>query len=164
MAIGLGAKNEQCIRARKAGSSTFYLLLHPGHPLGLIFLFGNDFDAAVTRHPGPGGDQMADDDVLLQTAEMIGHPEHGSLSENTSCLLERRRGDEALGGERSLRNPKQQRLIGGRLPTLRLDAPLLDPELGLVDLLPFEEVRVAWILDPDLLEHLPDDDLDVLVV
>src|SRR5882762_11608778 len=95
---------------------------------------------------------------------MIRHPEHGSLCEHASCLLERSRGDEALRGERSLRNPKQKRLIGRRLPALRLDAALLDPELGLVDLLPFEEVRVARILDPDLLEHLPDDDLDVLVV
>src|SRR6185436_12276428 len=76
----------------------------------------------------------------------------------------RSRGDEALGRQRSLRNSKQERLIRRRLPALGLHPGLLHLEEALVDLLPLEEVRIARVLDPDLLQHLPDDDLDVLVV
>src|SRR5437762_3226748 len=155
--LSLGAKNEQCTQAPETRSSCFYLFLDSGHPLGLIFFLGNDIDAAVLGDAGSRRDEMSDDDVLLQATQVIGHSKHRSLCQNASCLLERSRGDEALRGERCLRNSKQERLIRRRLPALRLHASLLDPKLGLVHLLALEEVRVARVLDSDLLQHLPDD-------
>ena len=44
------------------------------------------------------------------------------------------------------------------------DSLVLLVEAILVDLLPVDELRIAWRDDLDLLHHLPDDDSDVLVV
>ena len=53
--------------------------------------------------------------------------------------------------------------VAGRLPAFSKASVLL-VELDLVDLLALQEVGLARILDLHLLQHLPDDHLDVLVV
>ena len=55
--------------------------------------------------------------------------------------------------------------LGRRRPLARLlERQVLLVELDPVDLLALEEVGLAGVLDLHLLQHLPDDDLDVLVV
>ena len=88
----------------------------------------------------------------------------GGLGEHPGRLLEGRRGEEAGGVEGRLGDAEQDHLGGGRLAALGQDAVVLGLELEAVDQLGREEVGVARLVDADLAEHLPDDDLDVLVV
>ena len=60
--------------------------------------------------------------------------------------------------------PEQDDLRGRGLAALGKDAVVRLLEVEAVDELGREEVRVARLVDADLAEHLPDDDLDVLVV
>jgi hypothetical protein len=76
----------------------------------------------------------------------------------------RRRGDERLGRERRLGDAEEQRLGDRGLAAALDDLLVLLLEDVLLDLLVDEEVRVADVLDADAPEHLPNDDLDVLVV
>jgi hypothetical protein len=66
--------------------------------------------------------------------------------------------------ERGLRDPEDQRLVRRLLALLLLDARVLLLEDDLVHELAGQELGVARVLDAHLLQHLPDDQLDVLVV
>ena len=87
------------------------------------------------------------------------------FGEHLRRLLEGGRRDEALGRERRLGDAEQQRLGDRRLrrPSLE-DALVLLLEAPLLDLLADQELGVADLLDADAAQHLPHDDLDVLVV
>src|SRR5437870_8454830 len=65
----------------------------------LVFL---QEDLAVGGHAGSGGDETADDDVLLEAAQVVDTAGDGRFRENARGLLERGRGDEGVGGERGL--------------------------------------------------------------
>ena len=64
----------------------------------------------------------------------------------------------------ALVTPEQDGLGRGRLAALGQDPVVGLLELEPIDQLGRQEVDVARLVDPDLPEHLPDDDLDVLVV
>ena len=73
--------------------------------------------------------------------------------------------EEGLGCERGLRDPEDQRLPRRLLLLLLLDLlSVLAVEHDLVDELARQQIGVACALDTDLLQHLADDQLDVLVV
>ena len=85
------------------------------------------------------------------------------LGEHPRRLLERRRRDEAAGLQARLGDAEQHRLAFGLLLLL------LEPGVGLVhllavDLLAGQQRGVAAVGDLDLLQHLANDHLDVLVV
>ncbi len=88
----------------------------------------------------------------------------GGLGEHPGRLLEGGRGEEAGGVERGLGHAQQDGLGRGGLAALGQDAVVLGLEVQPVDELGRQEVDVARLVDAHLAQHLPDDDLDVLVV
>ena len=118
----------------------------------------------VRRRARPGRDELADDDVLLEPDQVVLGAVDGGLGEHPGRLLEGRRGEEAGGVERGLGHAQQHGLGRGRLAALGQDAVVVLLELEPIDQLRREQVDVARLVDADLAEHLPDDDLDVLVV
>src|SRR5690606_9094709 len=81
----------------------------------------------VRRRAGPGRDQLADDDVLLEPDQVVLGAVDRGLGEYPGRLLERRRGEEARRVERRLGHPEQDRLGRGRLAALGED-----PVVGLL--------------------------------
>src|SRR5437870_1120192 len=121
-------------------------------------------DSGVVREPCARRDQPPDDDVLLETAQLVRLARDGRLGEHARGLLERRGRDEAVGRQRGLRDAEQHGLRRGGALALRDDPLVLLLEPELVHELAHDELRVADLFDPDASEHLADDDLDVLVV
>src|SRR5690606_12238607 len=64
-------------------------------------------DIPITGHSGASGNQLADDDVLLETEERIGLPFDRGVGEDARRLLERGSRQEALRLQRRLGDPKQ---------------------------------------------------------
>src|SRR3954452_8483896 len=118
----------------------------------------------VLRRAGPGRDQLADDDVLLETDQVVAGAVDGGLREHPGRLLEGGRGEERRGVERRLGHAEQHGLRRRRLAALGQDLVVGLLEIEAVDQLGRQLLQVARLVDPDLLEHLADDDLDVLVV
>jgi len=89
-----------------------------------------------------------------------------SIGQYLGRLLEGGGREERLGGQRGLGDPEDQRLVGRLLllALLLLHADVLALEHDPVDELAGQEVGVARLLDAHLLQHLPNDQLDVLVV
>src|SRR3954451_12475702 len=118
----------------------------------------------VLRRAGPGRDQLADDDVLLEADQVVAGAVDRGLREHPRRLLEGGRREERRGVERRLGHAEEHGLCRRRLAALRQDLVVGLLEVEAVDELRRELLEVARLVDPDLLEHLPDDDLDVLVV
>src|SRR5262245_56390862 len=128
-----------------------------------VALAGN-FAQAVHHGAGTRRYQATDDDVLLEAFECVDLPIDRRLGEHARGLLERSRRDERPRLQRSLGDTEQHRVADGRLLAL-LVRPRVDlVELDLVDLLALDQIGFASIIDLDLLQHLANDDLDVLVV
>src|SRR5580692_10138339 len=126
--------------------------------------FDRDFADLVHHGAGAGGDQPTDDDVLLESVQRIGLAVDRRFGEHPRRLLERRRRDERARLQRSLGDTEQHRMRGRRLLAFGPEPGIDLVELGLVDLLALDQVGLAGVLDLDLLQHLPHDHFDVLVV
>ena len=90
------------------------------------------------RQTGSGGDQLTDDDVLLQTGQRIDLALDGGLGQHAGGLLEGCSGQEGVVGQSSLGDAQQHLLILDQLDALLtgVDALL---QLG-VDVLDFQTV------------------------
>src|SRR3954470_5420390 len=123
-----------------------------------------DLDGAVALQARGRRDQLPDDHVLLQTREAVDLALERRVGEHLGGLLERGRRQERVRRQRRLRDAEDDLLGLGAFLALG-DHRVVDLlELVAVDELPRQEVRVALLVDPDLLEHLTHDQLDVLVV
>src|SRR3954471_6678733 len=123
-----------------------------------------DLDRAVALEPGGGRDQLADDHVLLQAREAVDLALERRVREHLGGLLEGGRREERVRGQGRLGDAEDDLLGLGALAA-GVDDRLVDlAELVPVDELAGQEVGVALLVDPDLLHHLADDQLDVLVV
>src|SRR4051794_9888809 len=123
-----------------------------------------DLDRAVALQARGRRDQLPDDHVLLQAREAVDLALERRVREDLGGLLEGGRRQERVRRQRRLRDAEDDLLGLGALLALR-DHGVVDlPVLVAVDELPGQEVRVALLVDPDLLEHLAHDQLDVLVV
>src|SRR3954447_12302910 len=123
-----------------------------------------DLDRAVALEASGRRDQLPDDYVLLQAREAVDLALERRVGEHLGGLLEGGRRQERVRRQRRLRDAEDDLLGLGALLALR-DHGVVDlPVLVAIDELPGQEVRVALLVDPDLLEHLADDQLDVLVV
>src|SRR5262249_2865449 len=123
-------------------------------------------DFAQLPHHGAGTrrDQPADDDILFQPVEGVHLAVHRGFGEHARRLLERCRGDERAGLQRRLGDAEQHRVCFRGLAALGL-RPIIDlVELDPVDLLALDQLGLPGIVDLDLLQHLANDHLDVLVV
>src|SRR5271156_338768 len=114
--------------------------------------------------PVPAGVQPAAEEIFLEPAGRVGLAVDRGLGEYACRLLERRRRDERARLQRGLGDAEQYRMRGRRLFAFGHDPGIDLVELGLVDLLALDQVGLAGILDLDLLQHLPHDHFDVLVV
>src|SRR5882757_10708432 len=92
----------------------------PGHRVHrrARLLGGLDPDVAVPVDTGTGRDELADDDVLLQTDQRVALGLDGRVGEHPRRLLERRRGQPRLGGQRGLGYTHQHRTTRGRVAAL----------------------------------------------
>ena len=126
--------------------------------------FSLDIHFLIPVHAGAGRDEVTDDDVLLETEEIVLRTTNRRVGEDARRLLEGRRRDERLGRQARLRDAEQQRLGRRRRDLLLLRPLVLVAEALLVHVLALEELRRARIHDPDLLEHLANDHANVLVV
>src|SRR5215213_6153512 len=123
-----------------------------------------DLDRAVALQARGRRDQLPDDHVLLQAREAVDLALERRVREDLGGLLEGGRRQERVRRQRRLRDAEDDLLGLGALLALR-DHRVVDlPVLVAVDELPGQQVRVALLVDPDLLEHLANDQLDVLVV
>src|SRR3954452_594646 len=118
----------------------------------------------VLRRAGPGRDQLADDDVLLEADQVVPGAVDRGLREHPGRLLEGGGREERRRVERRLGHAQQDGLRRGGLAALGQDLVVGLLEVEAVDELRRQLLEVARLVDPDLLEHLADDDLDVLVV
>ena len=125
----------------------------------------DELDLAHRREASAGRDEVTHDHVFLEAAQVIDLAQRGRFGQDAGGVLEGRRGDEAVGFERSLGDAEQHRqsLRPACRPVSRR-AAFSSLEIELVDLVAPEERGVARFGDVHLAEHLADDDLDVLVV
>src|SRR6478735_3348688 len=129
----------------------------------LVALDGN-FANLGHRGAGARRDQPADNDVLLEAFQRVHLAVDGGFGEHTGGLLERGRREERAGLQARLGNAEQHRRSRGDLLALFLGLGVDHVELDLVDLFARDHVGVALVGDLDLLQHLTDNHLDVLVV
>jgi len=123
-----------------------------------------DLKVPVERHARAGRNQPAQNDVLLQAAQVIHASFQRCFGEHPGRLLEGGGGDEGLAGEGGLGDAQQLRFAGGG-GAIFLEGGLVDLlEAMLVHLLVDDEGGVAHFGDLHPAHHLADDGLDVLVV
>src|SRR5690606_23921662 len=122
---------------------------------------------AFQRTDGSTGsrrNQATDDDVLFQAAQRIDLAGDSRLGENAGGFLEGSRGDERAGLQRRFGDTLKYRRSGGHAETFLVGLVGDGIELITVNLFAGEEGGLAGIDDFDLLQHLAQDDFDVLVV
>src|SRR5690242_17152993 len=118
----------------------------------------------VVVKPRPGGDQLADDHVLLQAAQTVDLARDRCLGEHPGGLLEGRRREPRGRVQGRLDQAEQHGLRGGGLAALRQRPRVGLLVLPLRDDLARQQSGVARRVDADLPHHLAHDHLDVLVV
>src|SRR5262249_17932299 len=128
----------------------------------LLHRYYYDLLAALAQHLGPrvvaetgaGGGGPAPHDGLLQTARGGRLAANGPLGQHRGRLLEGRRRDEAVRGQRGLGDAEEHGLGGGRglAGGGSLIVLLLEDEL--VDELAHHELGAADLLDAHAPEHL----------
>src|SRR5215831_14260019 len=127
-------------------------------PLGSLLAQAAQHAARACRN------EPSDDDVLLEPLEGVGLTVDGGVGQHAGGLLEGGSRDEAARLQRSLGDAEQHGLCAGRPLAGLLRSQVLFVELDPVELLALEELGLAGVLHLHLLQHLADDDLDVLVV
>src|SRR5690606_6306702 len=75
--------------------------------LFLRHLAAREIDILVPEHAGTGGNQMSNDDVLLETDEVVARTADRRIGQHARRLLERSGADEALRSERRLGDPEE---------------------------------------------------------
>ena len=121
-------------------------------------------DLTVLGHARPSRDQLADDHVLFQAEQRIVLAFDSGLGEDARRLLEGRRRQERLCGQRRLRDAEQHRVRFRRLAPIGRDLDVDLGELLVVEHLARQQRRVARIGDLLLAQHAAHDHFDVLVV
>jgi hypothetical protein len=123
-----------------------------------------EFDVAVLGHARSGRDKLSDDDVLLQAQQRINLSLDGRFGQHACGFLEGRGGQEGFGGQRGLCDTEQRPFTRCGTQALLFRTKVLGFKLEHVNHGTRQHVGVTRLVDFHLAEHLPDDDLDVLVV
>src|SRR5689334_1268310 len=112
-----------------------------------------DLHFLVAVHASTSRDEVTDDDVLLESEQLVSRAADCSVGENARRLLEACRRDERLSRETRLGDTEEQRLGNGRLILVLLGAVVGIPEALLVDVLALEKLGVAALEHAHLLQH-----------
>src|SRR5699024_1942694 len=121
-------------------------------------------DVAVTRDTSASWDQLTDDDVLLETDELIGALVNSGIRKHASGLLEGRGRQPRLGSQGSLGNTHDLRTQLSWFLAFCLHTSVDLACLRKVNQSTWEQIGITGINDGTATQHLTDDDLDVLVV
>src|SRR5580765_1209251 len=121
-------------------------------------------DVAVAGQARAGGDELAEDDVLLQAEQRVRTTLHRGLGEHPGRLLEGGGREPGVGRERGLGDAHELGTTRSRLAALGHDATVLVLEATALGEHAGQQVGVTGLDDRDATQHLADDDLDVLVV
>ena len=113
---------------------------------------------------GSGRDQLADNHVFLQTPQVIGAAVNGGLGQHPAGFLEGSGRQPRLGGQGGLGDSHQLRTTLGGFPARVHQGPVDVPELNLVHQLRRQVIGVVGGEDAHLAQHLPHDQLNMLVV
>lgn len=124
----------------------------------------NDFQLAVTGHACTGRNQLADDDVFLQTEEWIFLALDSGFGKNAGRFLEGCGGEEGVGSKSCLCRAEEQVDALGRFLSFVFQTSVHAAVCDNVDDFAREPARIARFDDLDLTEHLVSDDFDVLIV
>src|SRR5690625_2010567 len=124
----------------------------------------DDVDPADRFQAGTRRDETSEDDVLLQADQVILLAADSCFGQHVSRVLRRSRRHPGPGREAGPGDAELTRLTRGQLLAVieQLLVGVLDIEA--LDDLAFEEQAVPGFLDLHVLEHLPHDHLEVLVV
>src|SRR5580704_3795479 len=128
------------------------------------YVLARDLHPAVILHAGAGRNQPAHDHVLLEAAQVIHLAVDGGFGEYARGLLEGRRGDERIGGERCLGDAEQHRLALRRTPARFNHALVFGAELELVKHFLGQKFGVADIFHLYPAHHLARYHFEVLIV
>src|SRR5690606_33922135 len=126
---------------------------------GLGLLGRLDPDVAVAGQARTGRDELTDDDVLLEADQRVGLGVDRRVREDSRRLLEGRRRQPGLRGQRGLGDAHELRTAGGRVTALLDHTTVLLLELRALDQLAGQQLGVAGLDDRHPAQHLPDDDL-----
>src|SRR5579859_2465422 len=129
-----------------------------------LVALGGDFPPVRHDAARAGRDEPTDDDVLLEADQAVDPTRDRGLGKDAGGLLEGRRRDERLGLQARLGDALQHRPAAGGTAIELLGLAVLFLEVAAIDLFADQEGRVAGLVDLDLLQHLANDHLDVLVV
>ena len=129
------------------------------------------FEVGLGRTGGLGGlerldacadrNLAADDDIFLETAEMIDAAVGGGVDEDAGCILEGCGGKEGVGPDGDLGDTEEQAVCGGRGATGGFELAILVLESRAANDVANDEGAVARLGDQDAVEHLADDDFEV---
>ncbi len=114
--------------------------------------------------PGARRDEPTHDHVLLEPAQRIAQTPNRRLGQHPGRLLEGGRRDERIRGQGRLGDSKQDRIEARRRLAVTLQPFVLLQHPGTLGPLPLEETALARIGHLHLAQHLPDHDLDMLVI
>src|SRR5262245_39776268 len=131
-----------------------------GDPLGALLLA----QSLALLQTSAGRDELADDDVLLEAAQVIGRAGDRRLGEHARGLLEGRRRQEAIRVERGFRHAQQDRLRRRRLSAFRQGARIRLLVVETIHQVVWQQISITGVVNAYAPEHLAHDDLDVLVV
>ena len=107
---------------------------------------------------------MTHNDVFLEALKHVDLAQCRGVGKHTCGFLEGCSGDEGLCFKRRLGNTEENGFAFSRHTTCFFYVVISRHEHKAIHLLAPKEVRVTWVGDANLLEHLRDDDFDMLVV
>ena len=117
----------------------------------------------VSLHTGTRRNQLTDDDVLLQTDQRIDPAVDRGIRQDLGGLLEGRCGQERVSGQGCLGDTKDDLFSFRGAFAFRDQGFVPVFKIKDIDQAAGQEAGVAAVLDPDLFQHLPYDDFNVLI-
>src|SRR5690606_5466688 len=118
----------------------------------------------VISHTRTSRNQATDDDVFLQTTQVVALAHNGCFGQHAGGFLEGSSRNEGVGRQRGLGDAQQHVVVGGGDAAFCDYAVVLVQQFGTLNLFTGNEAGVTRINDIHTTQHLTDDHFNVLVV
>ena len=132
--------------------------------LNLFVVLSGNFLQSSQNRTGTGRNQTTDDNVFFQALQAVNLALDRSFGKNAGRLLERCGRDKRLGLQRSFGNTKQNRIGSCRRFAVGNNLGIFRFKDISVNLLAYQEGRIARSEDFNLAQHLRNNNFDMLVV